>query len=163
MNSKIFFLLFFAIISVCALQCNSTVYEIVEIPDEPDTSKTVSSNDQEIKKDLEQPKQEIKEDIVNKESKENNIETNKNVNETKEKDISISFGVQIGAFSSERNAERFTQKARNNTQYDFYSEFTGGLYKVRYGNFANNTDAKSVIFILKDEGYSDSFVFQIIN
>lgn len=122
--------------------CNSSIYEIVEVEE------TV-----EIKEDLKSPEPdtEIKEDTKPPESK---------ISESQV--VSRNYVVQIGAFSDEINAGKFTSTAKKNLAgEEIYYKDIDGLFKVRLGNFSSKTDAIAKMQKLKELGYTDSFVVEL--
>jgi cell division septation protein DedD len=124
--------------------CNSSTYEIVEVEE------TV-----EIKEELKYPEAdivpEIKEDTN---QPENKLSSNQV--------ISRNYVVQIGAFSDEINAGKFTNTAKENlASEEIYYKDIDGLFKVRLGNFSSRTDAMAKMQMLKELGYTDSFVVEL--
>jgi len=120
--------------------CNSSIYEIVEVEE------TV-----EVKEELKLPEADIKEDTKPPEGK---------INESQV--VSRNYVVQIGAFSDELNAEKFTTTAKENLGgEEIYYKDIDGLFKVRLGNFSSRTDAIAKMQKLKESGYTDSFVVEL--
>lgn len=120
--------------------CNSAIYEIVEVEE------TV-----EIKQEVKQPVSEIKED------------TKPIDNKFSEKQVvSRTYVIQIGAFTDEENAEKFTRLAKNklNGQEIYYKDIDG-LYKVRLGSFNSKEDAIGYLTSAKNAGFQDSFVVEL--
>jgi len=121
--------------------CNSPIYEIVEV-EEPI---------EEIKEEAKPPVTEIKEDTKPPENK----FSEKNV-------ISRTYVVQIGAFTDEVNAERYTGTARNKlSNYDITVKNIDGLYKIRLGSFTTKEEALDILNTAKNAGFSDSFVVEL--
>ena len=64
------------------------------------------------------------------------------------------YTVQVGSFSSERNAKTLIQKLAK-SEYDAYLEKddTGGFFRVRVGHLDRKEDARILESSLKQEGY----------
>lgn len=123
--------------------CNSPIYEIVEV-EEPI----------EIK---EEPKQEIPpvSDIKEDTKPSDNKFSEKNV-------ISKSYIIQIGAFSDEKNADRYYDKAKQRFEgMDLSVKNIEGLYKIRLAGFNSRDEAISFLQKAKDAGFGDSFVLEL--
>lgn len=120
--------------------CNSAIYEIVEV-EEP----------VEIKQETKQPVSEIKED------------TKPIDNKFSEKQVvSRTYVIQIGAFTDEDNAEKFTNSAKNKLSgQEIYYKDIDGLYKVRLGSFSSKEDAIGFLSNAKNAGFPDSFVVEL--
>jgi len=131
------FIILFLVSFLCG--CNSKSYEIEE---EIDSSLVTSKP--EIKQDLEEPKLEIKE-------------------ETKQvpKVASVSYTIQLGAFSQEANSLEFVKNAKQNLTGDVYTRLINGLYKVRYGSYNTKEEAISNLNTVRDLGYDDAFIIEI--
>lgn len=129
--------------------CNSSIYEIVEV-EEP----------VEIKEELKQPVADIKEEITAPKEEEKPVENKF----TSDQIVSQTYIVQIGAFLSEKSAEKLTRSASKIiTEQPVYYKNVDGLYKVRVGNFEKKEDALDFLYKVRALRYSDSFVFQITN
>jgi cell division protein FtsN len=121
--------------------CNSAIYEIVEV-EEPI---------EEIKEEVKPPVTEIKEDTKPPENK----FSEKNV-------VSRTYVVQIGAFTDEENAERYSGSAKNKISgYDITVKNIEGLYKIRLGSFATKEEAINILNMAKNAGFGDSFVVEL--
>lgn len=121
--------------------CNSSIYEIVEV-EEPI---------EEIKEEVKPPVTEIKEDTKPPENK----FSEKNV-------VSRTYVVQIGAFTDEENAERYSGSAKNKISgYDITVKNIEGLYKIRLGSFTTKEEAISILNMAKNAGFGDSFVVEL--
>ncbi len=121
--------------------CNSPIYEIVEV-EEPI---------EEIKEEVKPPVTEIKEDTKPPENK----FSEKNV-------VSRTYVVQIGAFTDEVNAERYSGTAKNKLSgYDITVKNIEGLYKIRLGSFQTKEEALNILNTAKNAGFSDSFVVEL--
>jgi hypothetical protein len=127
-------------LTLVLISCDSPGYEIEEIEEGTPDSVTTANNT-EIKKEIELPKPEIKEEIS-----------------SKEINVSKKYVIQIGAFNSQKHAEEFTLQAKEKTEFEFYYKLIEGLFKVRYGDFSLNTDVTSVLTKIKEAGYTDAFV-----
>ncbi len=120
--------------------CNSTGYTIVEI-EEP----------VEIKTELKQPVSDLKVDTKPTETK-----------FTDKQMVSRTYSIQLGAFTMEDNARKFTNGAKNSiSSHDIYYKDIDGLYKVRLGSFSSITDAAAILENLKQAGFGDSFVVEL--
>jgi cell division protein FtsN len=120
--------------------CNSAIYEIVEV-EEP----------VEIKEEVKQPVSEIKE------------ESKPIENKFSEKQVvSRTYVIQIGAFTDESNALKFTNSAKSklNGQEIYYKDIDG-LFKVRLGGFGSKEEALSFLSNAKNAGFADSFVVEL--
>lgn len=127
--------------------CNSAIYEIIEV-EEPVEIKEEKTEVAEIKEEIkEESKEEPKEEIKFSDNQQ----------------ISTTFAIQIGAFDRERNATKFTNKARTRlTDHDIYYKDVEGLYKVRLSTTYNSFD--EALVMLKDlweRGFSDSFIVRL--
>jgi cell division septation protein DedD len=111
--------------------CNSTPYEIEEVDEYSDTSVTTSQN--EIKQEVEQPKVEIKTETGPVEKTDTKISDNSTEPQ--------SFIIQLGAFDKERNARELTKKVKEMFNFDISYSFINGLYKVRTGVFSSKDEA----------------------
>lgn len=124
--------------------CNSSIYEIVEV-EEP----------VEIKEEVKPPVAETQEEIKEEPKLPDNKFTDKQV-------VSKNYVVQIGAFSEELNASKYTRKAKQSYPgEDIYYKDIDGLFKVRLGNFDSKTDAITMMEKLKSTGFPDSFVVEL--
>ncbi len=123
--------------------CNSTSYELEEVEITSD-SIPISYKPSDIKQEIEQSKDEIKNDP--------NI-TQKNTTST--------YTVQIGAFQFEKNAFPFLENAKINLQTDIIYIYVNGLFKIRINTvFKNKGDALQLLYKVRDAGYDDSFVIE---
>jgi hypothetical protein len=123
--------------------CNSTSYELEEVEITSD-SIPISYKPSDIKQEIEQPKDEIKNDP--------NI-TQKNTIST--------YTVQIGAFQFEKYAFPFLENAKINLQADIIYIYIDGLFKIRINTvFKNKGDALQLLYKVRDAGYEDSFVIE---
>ena len=69
----------------------------------------------------------------------------------------MGFTIQTGAFSKAENAANFTEELKARGLDATYFVAKTGLYKVRFGNYANREDAVSVAEILKSMGVIEDF------
>ena len=139
--------IFIAVLAVNAVfyiySCNSGGYEIEDI--EGDTKDTIRTAEIiEIKKEIETPQAEIKEENV------------LNGNALKK------YIIQAGAFYSERNAYEFTIIVKTKTDYQFNYCLIDEMYKVRYGDFTSKKEALLILSKLRDMGYKDAFIVELI-
>jgi septal ring-binding cell division protein DamX len=125
-----------------AYGCNSKGYEIEEVEDYTDSSRISAKTD--IKREIEQPQTEIKE------------ETSKTP-----KTVIRAYTIQIGAFLNESNVIAFTKKAKDELPYNINYILMQGLYKVRFGNYDNKNEAFSILSKVIDAGYDDAFIIEI--
>jgi hypothetical protein len=117
--------------------CSSGEYEI--------SQKKVEYEEKTIIIDTIGPLTDIKEDI----------DKNKDLKNFKE---TFTFTVQIGAFINKDNFDRFYSLAQQKIGSDVYYEFTGNIYKIRYGNYGNRPDALRNLENAKRLGYFDAFI-----
>lgn len=121
--------------------CDSSSYEIeeVEVYDE-DTSKYAQNTD--IKKEIESPQNEIKDDAS--------------------KSPPVRYTIQIGAFQFESNAIGYLKKARETFTYPFDYKKMGGLFKIRIVTIFNTQDdAMPILAKIKEAGFDDSFITEV--
>ena len=71
---------------------------------------------------------------------------------------SYTYIVQIGAFLIPSNFERFFTRAKQSLGEGVYYDQSGGLYKIRIGNYSNRAEAIKYMEFTKTKGYYDSFV-----
>ena len=69
----------------------------------------------------------------------------------------MGYTIQTGAFSKAENAARFTEELQSRGLDATYFVARTGLYKVRFGNYAQREDALSVAEILKSMGVIEDF------
>lgn len=137
------FIIVFLITGLVYTGCNSPIYEIVEV-EEPIEIK------EEPKQEI-PPVSDIKEDTKPSENK----FSEKNV-------ISKSYIIQIGAFSDEKNADRYFDKAKQKFDgMDLSVKNIEGLYKIRLAGFNSRDEAISFLQKTKDAGFNDSFVVEL--
>jgi hypothetical protein len=117
--------------------CSSGEYEI--------SQKKVEYEEKTIIIDTIGPLTDIKEDS----------DKNKDLKNFKE---TFTFTVQIGAFINKDNFDRFYSLAQQKIGGDVYYEFTGNIYKIRYGNYGNRPDALRNLENAKRLGYFDAFI-----
>ena len=77
---------------------------------------------------------------------------------TKAPTLEYGYRVQILASTSERNAESFAAKAREQIEYPVYVEYIPPYHKVRVGDFLRRADAEACRDLLRSIGYPDAFV-----
>jgi cell division protein FtsN len=130
-----FFLTFF-------FSCSSTSYDSEEV-EKIDTVAAPHKTD--LKRETEVQKPEIKEEPVDIQPK-----------------IQKKFAIQIGAFQLESNAIEVMSKAQSLLSYKIYYKLLSGLYKVRLGEFDSIPEALTIIDTIKNSGFSDSFIVEII-
>lgn len=124
--------------------CNSSIYEIVEV-EEP----------VEIKEEIKPPVADTQEEIKEEPKLPDNKFPDREV-------VSKNYVVQIGAFSEEINADKYTKKAKMTYPgEEIYYKDIDGLFKVRLGNFDSKTDAIRMMEKLKSTGFTDSFVVEL--
>ena len=66
------------------------------------------------------------------------------------------YRVQIGAFEYKENAEEVKNFARSKTDLPIYVVYIAPFYRVRVGDFAENSEAEKCVELLKDNGFSDA-------
>lgn len=71
--------------------------------------------------------------------------------------LKMGFSVQVGAFSQVDNAARLTKKLEKQGLDAFYFAHSSGLYKVRFGNYINQSSAMSEAHRLQQIGIIDVF------
>lgn len=120
--------------------CNSKGYEIEEVEDYTDTS---SSAKNEIKQNIENQQNEIKDTL------------------TARTQVTITYTIQIGAFQNESNASLFTRNAKSELPYDIDYKLIQGLYKVRLGNYVKLDETYNVLTRVREAGFEDAFVIEI--
>jgi cell wall-associated NlpC family hydrolase len=69
----------------------------------------------------------------------------------------LGFAIQMGAFSSVSNAERFTTKLQTKGIEAFYFRKDNGIYAVRFGDFSSKEKARNAASKLVSSGIIDSF------
>jgi hypothetical protein len=69
----------------------------------------------------------------------------------------LGYAIQMGAFSSVSNAERFTSKLQAKGIEAFYFRKDNGIYAVRFGDFSSKVKARSAASKLVSSGIIDSF------
>jgi nitrogen regulatory protein PII-like uncharacterized protein len=69
----------------------------------------------------------------------------------------ISYTIQLGAFTSSKRAERLVKILRKKGVDAFFYEDKSGLTKVRFGRFNTNEKAQKYAIDLKAKGIIDSF------
>jgi cell wall-associated NlpC family hydrolase len=69
----------------------------------------------------------------------------------------LGYAIQMGAFSSVNNAERFTNKLQSKGIEAFYFRKDNGIYAVRFGDFATKDKARSAATKLVSSGIIDSY------
>lgn len=119
--------------------CGSSAYDIEEVENPPDTTRTVPKP--EIREETAQPEPEVKEKISTVETK-----------------IDVIYTIQLGAYTLESNALEILSRARNLFLEEVNYKLIGGLYKVRLGSFSTLPEAFTFLNKVKDAGFSDSFV-----
>lgn len=124
---------------VCIYSCNSKGYEIVE----ENYIDTVAANSSkaEIKRDIDVPKNEIRQERASRKM--------------------VIYTIQIGAFENESNAADFTAKAKEVLDFHINFYFIDGLYKVRLDDFKDKGDAISILNKVIGSGYSDAFIIEV--
>ena len=71
--------------------------------------------------------------------------------------LKMGFSVQVGAFSKVDNAVMLTKKLEKQGLDAFYFAHSSGLYKVRFGNYINQSSAMSEASRLQQIGIIDVF------
>jgi len=66
------------------------------------------------------------------------------------------YRVQIGAFENKENAEEVKKFASSKTDLPIYVVYIAPFYRVRVGNFTENSEAEKCVKLLKDKGFSDA-------
>jgi cell division protein FtsN len=127
-------------ISLFQFYCSSGEYEIDEFKITYNEKTVVADTLKIISDNIKQDKTEITDNIKD------------NMRE------SVSFSVQIGAFSMQSNFERFFNIAKQTLGADVFYEYSGNLYKIRIGNFNNRAEAIRYAEFAKTKGYLDAFV-----
>jgi len=69
----------------------------------------------------------------------------------------LGYAIQMGAFSSVNNAERFTNKLQSKGIEAFYFKKDNGIYAVRFGDFSTKDRARSAAAKLVTSGIIDSY------
>jgi len=141
--SKIFKYIILILIPVFA-GCSSRSYDIEEVEEES-PEEQYKPTEPEIKKEIEQPKEDLK------------------TNETKEevaedKTGPVIYTIQIGAFYIENNALGFLNEAKNKLGPDVEYRITDGLYKVNLGKYNTRSEALAVLGKIQESGYTDAFI-----
>ncbi len=122
--------------------CDSSSYEIEEFEVYKDTSTSTANT--EIKQEIEQPKDEIKEETT-----------------VTHNPPPVKYTIQIGAFEFESNAIDYIAKARSMFTYEFSYKLIDGLYKIRTGIYNTEAEAFPTLKIIRDAGFDDSFVREV--
>jgi cell division septation protein DedD len=142
----IYIILISGLQSVLFINCNSAIYEIVEIEEEIHTKDTNEKNNQ-ASNEITEIKSEIK------------------VTENKFTDkqlISKTYVIQIGAFKDEHNALNYLELAKNKIHNtNVYAKNIDGLIKIRTGNYINKQEALEILQNVIDLGFKDSFIVEI--
>jgi hypothetical protein len=69
----------------------------------------------------------------------------------------MGYSIQVGAFSSEVNAARFTQSLKEDGVDAYYFVHKSGIYKVRFGNFPTDRQARERAAGLRRSGVIGEF------
>ena len=69
----------------------------------------------------------------------------------------MGFAIQAGAFSNVENASRLSEFLRGQGLDAYYFVFGTGLYKVRFGNYSTEADARKKAEDLKSSGVIDEY------
>jgi cell wall-associated NlpC family hydrolase len=69
----------------------------------------------------------------------------------------MGYTIQAGAFSNAENAAKLAQYLTDQNLDAYYFQYSKGLYKVRFGNFATEEEATREAVILKAMGTIDAF------
>lgn len=69
----------------------------------------------------------------------------------------LGYAIQMGAFSSVNNAERFTNKLQSKGIEAFYFRKDNGIYAVRFGDFISKDKARTAAAKLVTTGIIDSY------
>lgn len=69
----------------------------------------------------------------------------------------LGYAIQMGAFSSVNNAERFTSKLQTKGIEAFYFRKDNGIYAVRFGDFPSKDKARTAAAKLVTSGIIDSY------
>lgn len=141
--AKIYLIFFIVFSALYFYACSSGEYDIneykvdyTEKTIQIDTIKKVTINDDKIRQDKNENKDNIKDN-------------------TKD---SYTYIVQIGAFSNQTNFDRFYDRAKITLGDGIYSEQSGSLYKIRIGKYSNRAEAIKFAEFVKSKGYYDAFV-----
>ncbi len=141
--AKIYLISFIVFFALYFYACSSGEYDINEYKVDytektikVDTIKKITINDENIRQDKNENKDNIKDN-------------------TKD---SYTYIVQIGAFSIQSNFDRFYDKAKLTLGDGIYYEQSGSLYKIRIGKYNNRAEAIKFAEFAKTKGYFDAFV-----
>lgn len=69
----------------------------------------------------------------------------------------MGYTIQVGAFSKVQNAAKLTESLKKQGLDAYYFRYKGSIYKVRFGNFSNDADAREKAQSLKSAGVIDAF------
>jgi cell division protein FtsN len=142
MRIKILLLFFSLFIALFNFYCSSTSYDMEEV-EYKDTVRTTKRT--EVKQDTETPETEIKEEPVE-----------------IQPPVTKEYAIQIGAFQEESHAIETMNKAKERFSYKVNYILMGGLFKVRLGEFNSLPDALATIGRIKEAGFFDSFIVELI-
>jgi hypothetical protein len=69
----------------------------------------------------------------------------------------MGYSIQLGAFSTEQRAIRFTRSLKKDRLDAFYFAHKSGFYKVRFGNYSTDKSARAKALKLRDAGVIHEF------
>lgn len=69
----------------------------------------------------------------------------------------MGYTIQVGAFSKVQNAARLTESLKQQGLDAYYFRYKGNIYKVRFGNFTTDADARKKAQSLQASGIIDDF------
>ncbi len=74
--------------------------------------------------------------------------------------VIMGFRIQLGAFAEIEGAQQLADKARTvfGARYPVYVRFYSPYWKVQAGDCASRQEAQSLLNILRQNGYPDSFI-----
>jgi cell division protein FtsN len=129
-------------LSLFVYACNNVGYEI-ETEDAGQTGNTTNNDN---------PNQQV---IKNTPTEDNSTVTN---NESPKQIPVKTYTIQIGAFTNELSAEKFSEKAKTSLNIEINSLKIGGWIKIKAGLFNSISDAEAELEKVREEGYPDSFI-----
>ncbi|MEH7114517.1 N-acetylmuramoyl-L-alanine amidase [Neobacillus niacini] len=68
------------------------------------------------------------------------------------------FRVQVGAFGSSANANRFLAKVKASGYKDAWIKTSNGLHRIQVGAFSKHENAQNLVNELKKKGYNDAWI-----
>jgi len=133
-------------LSLFVYACNNVGYEI-ETSDEGGQTGNTTNNDN--------PNQQV---IKNTTPEDNSNTATENNNESPKQIPVKTYSIQIGAFTNEVSAQKFSDKAKASLNIEINALNIGGWIKVKAGLFNSITDAEAELEKVRAEGYPDSFI-----